>query len=163
MLWVLVCVKSIEERQREDDTYVLWDDDECDPLALLMVDRKTETLEDSYTPKRVSDFYTIVNDIWTINEAWKGLRGFCVQTWHLSYIWNMCSTMSMFVRVCVLLHDYDCESLQKRFGFDRKKAKLTSCIWLSILASLYYYYMLYRCLVQYLFRCKPPHYCYSNS
>ena len=40
------------ERDREDDTYVLWDDDECDPLALLMVDRKTETLEDrgTHTP-----------------------------------------------------------------------------------------------------------------
>ena len=32
------------ERDSEDDTYVLWDDDECDPLALLMVDRKTEIL-----------------------------------------------------------------------------------------------------------------------
>ena len=37
------------EGDSEDDTYVLWDDDECDPLALLMVDRKTEILEASYT------------------------------------------------------------------------------------------------------------------
>ena len=36
----------MKERDREDDTYVLWDDDECDPLALLMVDRKTEIHED---------------------------------------------------------------------------------------------------------------------
>ena len=37
------------EGDTEDDTYVLWDDDECDPLALLMVDRKTEILEARYT------------------------------------------------------------------------------------------------------------------
>ena len=43
--------KNVKEREgdSEDDTYVLWDDDECDPLALLMVDRKTEILEASYT------------------------------------------------------------------------------------------------------------------
>ena len=36
--------KKEREEDTEDDTYVLWDDDECDPLALLMVDRKTEIL-----------------------------------------------------------------------------------------------------------------------
>ena len=43
-------MKEKKEREdTEDDTYVLWDDDECDPLALLMVDRKTEILEARYT------------------------------------------------------------------------------------------------------------------
>ena len=55
----LVCknIKEKKEREREgdteDDTYVLWDDDECDPLALLMVDRKTEIFEARYTKKYV--------------------------------------------------------------------------------------------------------------
>ena len=34
--------KKEREEDTEDDTYVLWDDDECDPLALLMVDRKKQ-------------------------------------------------------------------------------------------------------------------------
>ena len=34
--------KKEREGDTEDDTYVLWDDDECDPLALLMVDRKKQ-------------------------------------------------------------------------------------------------------------------------
>ena len=42
----LVCKNMKEKKEREedteDDTYVLWDDDECDPLALLMVDRKKQ-------------------------------------------------------------------------------------------------------------------------
>ena len=107
---------KIWKRDREDDTYVLWDDDECDPLALLMVDRKTETLGDSYTPKRVSDF--LYNSQRYLNNKWS-LKRVCedsVQTWHLSYIWNMCSTMCVCCCMIMIVNLY-----KKRFGFDRKK------------------------------------------
>ena len=45
-----------KERDSEDDTYVLWDDDECDPLALLMVDRKTEILGARLAKAQVKKF-----------------------------------------------------------------------------------------------------------
>ena len=53
-----------------------------------------------------------------------------------------------------VFHDCDCESQQKRLGFDRKNAKLTSCIWLSILLSFASIIVLHRHFALYMCGCK---------